>query len=318
VSLGVIFLGTPEPARTSLQAILRAGHDVLAVVCQPDRPAGRGRKLKPPPVKSECQDRSLDVLQPESITDPQFAARLKALQPDVLVTVAYGQILPQAILDVPGLMPINLHFSLLPALRGAAPVNWAIINGLEETGVSVIQMVRALDAGPILKQKATAIKPLETAGQLAARLSAMGADLLVQTLAGLEAGTIEPRAQDESRASLAPVLKPADGHLDLSQPARRVQARGRGVTPWPGASVAFGDQRLKLFGLAFDESPAQDRPGQIVDLGPLGFKIACGQGHLFAAQVQHPGKRPVEAAAAARGAGPRVGDRLGHGPAESR
>jgi len=311
VSLRIIFFGTPEVARVSLAALVEEDLAPVAVVSQPDRPAGRGRRLQPPPVKVEALARGLEVLQPEKIKDEAFLARLAGLRPDALVTVAYGRILPAGLLELPRLKPLNLHFSLLPAYRGAAPVAWALINGETSTGLSVIEMVPRLDAGPILAQEEVAIEPGETAGQLGLRLAERGARLLIETLRDLAAGRLEPRDQDESRASYAPPLKPEDGRLDFGQPARALECRGRGVTPWPGARVGFGDLTLKLSGFASDQAQPEAEPGRVVGLGPLGYKIACGRGHLYAAQVQHPGKKPQAARQAAGGAGPRVGDWLG-------
>ena len=310
MSLRVVFFGTPEMARAALSAVVQTGHNVLAGVCQPDRPAGRGRKLKLPQVKEECGLLGVPVLQPESVKNEDFITDLAALEPDVLCVVAYGRILNQRILDIPRLMPVNLHFSLLPELRGAAPHNWALINGLAETGVSTIKMVRQLDAGPVLAQRRTRIEPAETAGELLSRLTELGAQVLVETLDGLEKGTLTPVEQDEARVTYAPMLEPRDGWLDLSQPARAVFDRARGVVPWPGPSLAYGDKRLKIFDLAWDQEPAQAEPGTVTGLVPGGYRVACGQGSLLVGQVQHPGKKPVQADQAAGGAGPRVGERL--------
>ncbi len=310
MSLRIIFGGTPETARPSLKALFASGHEVAAVITQPDRPAGRGRKLTPPPVKVEASTLGLEVHQFASAKDPKLLKLLEGLRPDVLAVAALGLILPRAVLDACRVMPVNLHFSLLPALRGAAPVNWALIQGFQETGVTTIKMVEGLDEGPILGQRATPIGPHETVGELAARLAQMGAGLLVETLNDLAAGRLEPRPQDQAQASYAPPLRPADGRLDLSQPARMVQARGRGVTPWPGASLGYGPIRLKVYDLDFDQAAPQGEAGVIVDLGPLGFKVACGSGHLFIGRIQHPGRRAIKAAEAVRGAGPRPGERL--------
>jgi methionyl-tRNA formyltransferase len=310
VSLDLVFFGTPELARVSLQAVLEAGHRVRAGICQPDRPAGRGRKISSPPVAQACRIWEVDLLQPGSVREPEFLDRIRALKPDLLVTVAFGRILPPELLDIPRIMPLNLHFSLLPALRGAAPYNWALIRGLARTGVSTIRMVSALDAGPVLMQKPTPIGPRETAGELAARLSVLGAELLVETLDRLEKGSLSPQPQDEAQVSLAPPLKPRDGWLDPSRPAREVYDRARGVVPWPGPSLAYGRKRLKVFDLDLDQDPPLGKPGEVVALEERGLKMACAQGHLFLGRVQHPGKRPVTAAQAAGGAGPRPGDAL--------
>ena len=310
MSLRVVFFGTPEMARAALSAVIEAGHQVLAGVCQPDRPAGRGRRLKPPRVKEACDLLGVPVLQPESIRDCDFFDRLAALEPDVLCVVAYGRILNRKILDIPKIMPVNLHFSLLPELRGAAPHNWALIRGLTETGVTTIKMVERLDAGPVLAQLRTRIDPAETAEELLSRLTGLGARALVETLSDLEKGALNPVAQDEERVTYAPMLEPRDGWLDLSLPAQAVYDRARGVVPWPGPSLAYGDRRLKVFDLAWDGEPVQAEPGTVVDLKSRGYRVACGRGSLVVGRVQHPGKKPVQAEQAVRGSGPRVGERL--------
>lgn len=310
MSLDLVFFGTPELARVSLQAVLEAGHRVRAGVCQPDRPAGRGRRLSSAPVAQACRQWEVDLLQPESVRGEAFAGLIRALRPDLLVTVAYGRILPPELLEAPRIMALNLHFSLLPALRGAAPYNWALIRGLAETGVTTIEMVPQLDAGPILLQRPTPIGSRETAADLAARLSRLGAELLVETLDRLEKGSLTPVPQDESLVSLAPPLRPEDGWLDPSRPAGEAYDRARGVTPWPGPSLAYGGKRLKVFELDFDRDRPAGEPGAVVALGDRGLKVACGQGHLYLGLVQHPGKKPVTAAQAAGGAGPRPGDIL--------
>ena len=310
MSLNLVFFGTPELARVSLQAVLEAGHRVKAGVCQPDRPAGRGRKISSPPVAEACRLWEVELLQPGSVKDGRFVDRIRSLKPDLLVTVAYGRILPPDLLETPGIMPLNLHFSLLPALRGAAPYNWALIRGMTRTGVTTIRMVPALDAGPILMQRATDIGPRETAQELAARLSGLGAGLLVETLDRLEKDLLQPYPQDESLVSLAPPLKPEDGWLDPSLKARELYDRARGVIPWPGPSLALGRRRLKVFDLAFDRDRPLGRPGEVVGLEEQGLKVACGEGHLFLGRIQHPGKKPVLATQAVGGAGPRPGDIL--------
>lgn len=306
----VVYFGTPDESVASLQALLEAGYDLAAVVTQPDRPAGRGRRLTPPPVKKAAQAQGLTVIQPKTCRHGEITGRIKELSPDFIVTVACGFILPADILALARLAPVNLHFSLLPALRGAAPVAWALINSQEETGVTTIEMVPDLDAGPVFLQRQVSIDPQETAGELTERLAGLGAGLLVKTLEGLTEGRIQPQPQDETAATWAPALKAAEGRLDLTQPARRVRDRVRGVTPWPGASVGYAGKRLKVFDCAFNQNEAGAEPGRVVALGPAGFKVACGQGHLYIGRVQHPGKRPVASAEAARGAGPRVGERL--------
>lgn len=310
MGLKIVHFGTPEESRVSLRAILQAGHEVLAVVTQPDRPAGRGRRLTSPPVKLEALARGIPVLQPKTCRHGQVASQLQELAPEVITVVACGFILTEEILALPKIMPVNLHFSLLPKWRGPAPVAWAIIAGEETTGVTTMKITPPLDAGPILLQRPCAIGPEETAGQLKARLAQLGAELLVETLQNLAEGRLSPVPQDEAAVTWAPALKAEDGFLDFNQPARLVQARARGVTPWPGASAGYAGKRLKVFDCRCDQAKPEGPPGQILGLGPEGFKVACQAGHLYIGRVQHPGKRPVLAAQAARGAGPRVGERL--------
>src|SRR6267143_7154636 len=215
----VVFLGSGSFAIPSLEALLAAGHDVAAVVTQPDREKGRGRELSPPPLKPVAAARGLKVLQPRRVREPEAVAALEALAPEVQVVVAYGQILPRRVIDIAPRGTVNVHASLLPRYRGAAPVQWAIVNGEAETGVTTMLIDEGLDTGPMLLARATPIGPEETAADLEPRLARLGAELLIETVAGLAAGTLSPRPQDHARATFAPILKKENGRLDWNRPA---------------------------------------------------------------------------------------------------
>ena len=229
--LRLIFMGTPDFAVPCLQALLEGPDAVTAVVCQPDRPRGRGRKLEPPPVKRLAAANGLPVLQPESVKGPEFLAQLEAFAPDLLIVVAYGRILPAAVLRAAPLGVINVHASLLPRYRGAAPIQWALINGDGETGVSIMQLDAGMDTGPVLLTAREAIRPEDTAGTLAPRLAALGAQTLVQAVAGLKTGQLSPHPQEQALATQAPMLDKALGHLDWTQPAARLHCLIRGCDP---------------------------------------------------------------------------------------
>lgn len=306
----IVFFGTPEMARISLAALADAGADIAAVVSKPDTRAGRGRRMRPPAVKVEALERGLEVVQPESVRNPEFLSWLKGMRPDLLVVIAYGHLLPRNVLDVPRIMPVNLHFSLLPAWRGPAPVNWAVANGDFESGVTTMLMDAGMDTGPVLIQWALPIDRHETAGELSARLSYLGADLLVETVDRISRGEVKPQEQDDTASSYAGPLRPTDGHLDFTRPAREVEAWARGMTPWPGPFASLGERRIKLFDFDFDTEEPGGEPGEVVEVGPRGLKVAAGRGHVLIGKVQHPGKKAIPAKAAAGGSGPRPGDRL--------
>jgi len=292
----LIFLGTPEFAVPTLEAVVGAGHQVIEVVTQPDRPAGRGQRLAAPPVKEAALGLGLPVYQPERIKHPEVVAHLAALQPTVMVLVGYGQIIPQAVIDIPPLGIINVHASLLPRYRGAAPIQWAIARGETRTGVTIIRIDAGLDTGDILLQRETEIGEEETALELAPRLAAMGATLLVETLAGLEGGAIVPVKQDSACATHAPLLKKEDGLIDWTQPARDIHNRVRGLLPWPGCYTGFRGQGLHVWKARMSEG-ASGRPGTICAAkGRLW--VACGDGRsLELLEVQLEGRKRLTAAA---------------------
>jgi methionyl-tRNA formyltransferase len=293
-ALRIVFFGSPEFAVPSLAAVARA-HEVVGVVTQPDRPAGRGAKLPPPAVKVLASELGLSVLQPLKLRDGMLAAELAARRPDVFVVVAYGRILPPDLLVVPRLGPWNVHASILPNYRGAAPIQWAVMRGETETGVSIMRMEAGLDAGPVAALLREPIRADDTAGSLAARLAPIGARLLIVTLPRIADGTVEPRQQDHTAATLAPPLTKPDGQLDFREPAAVVSARARGVAPWPGATVRLLGETAKVFLPTLLEG--QGQPGEVLGLRPQGLAIACGTGVIAFSEIQLPGRKRMPAEA---------------------
>jgi methionyl-tRNA formyltransferase len=295
--MDLIFLGTPSFAVPTLEAVVAAGHRVLAVYTQPDRPKGRGGQLATSPVKETALRLSLPVYQPERVRRPEIVEQLRAMHAEVMVIVGYGQIIPQSIIDIPPVGIINVHASLLPKYRGAAPIQWAIANGESRTGVTTMRIDAGLDTGDMLLKWETGIGPAENAVELSRRLARAGADLLVETLAGLTAGTIVPQKQDHSQASLAPILKKEDGSIDWKWPARKIFNRTRGFLPWPGAYSFFRGQMFHVWKARVEEDPATGVPGQLLPQRKR-LLVACGEGTaLEPLEVQVEGRKrmPVEA-----------------------
>jgi methionyl-tRNA formyltransferase len=290
----IAFLGTPAFAVPSLDALERAGHAVLAVVAQPDRPAGRDREIREPATKAWARARRVPVLQPEKVRDGRLAAELSRLAPELLVVVAYGRILGPDLLRLAPHGAVNVHASLLPRHRGAAPVQWAIAAGDRETGVTVMQMDEGLDTGDVLLQRAAPVLPEDDADSLARRLSALGGEALVEALSLLEAGRVVPVPQDGARATLAPVLEKEHGRLDFALPAARLADRIRGFRPWPGAFTLLGGRVLKVHRAEAREgaglAPGEARPDE------AGLVVGCGEGALRLLEVQLEGKRRMLAA----------------------
>jgi methionyl-tRNA formyltransferase len=297
----VVFFGSPEFAVPTLQKVA-AAHEVLLVVCQPDRPAGRGRAVAPPSVKTAALALGLPVEQPLKLKDPELAPRLAALRPDVFVVIAYGRILPPALLAVPRLGPYNVHASLLPHYRGAAPIQWAIIRGERVAGVAIMQMEEGLDTGPVVAVREEPVSDTDTGGSLAARLSQIGADLMLETLPHIEAGTITVTPQDHALATLAPILTKEDGLLDFHKPARLVSSHARGVDPWPGATAIIDGEVVKLFSpVVVEANTSKGKPGEVLGVGPHGLQVACGEGVVAFAELQFPGRKRLPAAAVLAG-----------------
>jgi methionyl-tRNA formyltransferase len=308
--LRIAFFGSPEFAVPSLAALAEK-HEIAAVVTQPDRPAGRGGKLQMPPVKALAQEKGLEVLQPSKLRDGELAKQLAGLAPDVVVVVAYGRILPPDLLAVARLGAWNVHASLLPKLRGAAPIQWAIIRGEASTGVSIMRMEEGLDTGPVAAQAREPIVPSDTAGRLSVRLARLGARLLAETLPEIAHGSVSLREQDASAATLAPPLSKSDGRLDFRQPAAAVSARARGVDPWPGASATLQGEVAKLFGPTVVGGTGT--PGEFLGLLAQGLAVACGDGAVAFAEVQLPGRKRMSGKALLAGHPIRPGTVLGGG-----
>lgn len=311
----VLFWGTPDFAVPSLRALLGEGHEVVAVVTQPDRPAGRGRALRPSPVKIAAQDEGIPVLQPERARGDDFLATLRALQPEISVVVAYGQILRREVLDVPSAGSINVHASLLPELRGAAPINWAIKLGHQRTGITIMRMVEKMDAGPILHQVAEPIAEEETASDLWSRLSELGAEALIEALALLENGATDERPQDESRATYAPRLDRESTHVDWSESADAVGRHIRAMDAIPGAWTQYGDTELKVFRPLVQSADAHGvAAGCVLDVDATdaaqGMLVACGADAIWIREVKPAGRRRMMTSDWVRGRGIAVGDRL--------
>ena len=301
----LVYLGTPEFAVATLEAILAAGHEVVCVVTQPDRPSGRGRQLAASPVKQAALRHALPVYQPERIRRPEVVARLAELKPDAMVVVGYGQIIPQTVIDIPPHGILNVHASLLPNYRGAAPVQWAIVNGETVTGVTIMRIDAGLDTGDMLLKSQTAIGPDETAVELGQRLADMGARLLVQTLANI--GAIVPQKQDPAQATYAPILKKEDGQIDWRQPACAIHNRVRGLQPWPGAYTRFRGQQLHVWRSRVVQGAPGD-PGCVAGNPPI---VACGDGALELAEVQLEGRKRISGQAFANGQRIASGEALG-------
>lgn len=297
-------MGTPDFAVPSLRAASGL-HDVVLVVTQPDRPAGRGKKLTAPPVKACALELGLDVYQPEKIRADEAWVRLESLQPDVIVVVGYGQFIPKRILELPPHGCVNVHSSLLPKYRGAAPANWAVARGETTTGVSTMRLVPKMDAGDVLLQREIEIKSDETAAELNARLAPIGAELLLETLTGLHAGTIEPRTQDESAVTFAPLMKREDGAIDWMLSAREIWNRMRGFDPWPGAYTSRNGKRLHVRKAAVVDQPLA--PGRIHVSGDR-LWIGTGEGSLEALEVQPEGKNRMSTSDFVRGYRPENGE----------
>jgi methionyl-tRNA formyltransferase len=306
----VVFMGSGRFAVPSLVALLDAGHDVAAVLTQPDREQGRGRKLLPPPLKPAALERGLTVLQPERLRHPALLSRLRETAAELHVVVAYGRILPPEMLAIPALGNVNVHGSLLPRYRGAAPIAWAIVNGEAETGVTTMLLDAGMDTGPTLLHRATAIGPEETAGELEPRLAAIGGSLLVETLQALHEGRVVPQPQDPRLASYAPLLTKEHGRIDWGLAAPAVERRIRGFQPWPGAFTHSDGRLLKLL-KARVEAGRAGGPGTLLAVDGNGILVACGESSaLRLTELQPESRRGMSAAAFAAGARLRAGDRF--------
>ena len=298
----ILFMGTPEFAVPSLNALLGAGHTVCGVFTQPDKPKHRGMKLLPSPVKVCALSHEIPVFQPAKMRDGEALGYLRELDPELIVVAAYGKILPSEILDYPVKGCINVHSSLLPKYRGAAPINWAILNGEAVTGVTIMHMVPALDAGDIIAQASTPIGADETAPTLTARLAELGAELLVSTVEAIGAGTAARTPQDEADSTYAPMLSRELSPMDWSKPARTLHDQVRGLLPWPAAVAEFGGIRCKVFSTDIPLQTTDAAPGTILEAGKRGIDIACGGGTvLHIDELQADGGKRMKAADYLRG-----------------
>lgn len=304
-----VFFGSPDFAVPTLNALIDSPYRPVAVVTQPDRGAGRGRKLRRPPVAERAAEAGIAVLQPSRLRDPEAVTEIAALAPDLQIVAAYGQLLPPAVLDAPRYGTLNVHASLLPRWRGAAPVSAAIAAGDAETGATIMLVDETEDTGPILAQRATAIGARETAGELSDRLAALGAELLIETIPRWLAGEIEPQAQDAALATRARRVRKDEGRIDWTLPAAQIARNIRAYTPWPGAFTELEGQRVRL--AAASTETGGGAPGKVVEVGGDAIRVATGDGVLAVERLQRAGKREMSAAEFAHGAGNLVGKRFG-------
>lgn len=317
MALRIVFMGSPAFAVPCLQAVA-ARHHVALVVTQPDKPAGRGGQLTAPPVKVAAQALGLPVIAPRSVRTAEAQAELAAPAADLAVVVAYGKILPRAVLELFPRGCVNVHGSILPRYRGAAPVQRAVLAGEAETGVTIMMLDEGMDTGPTLLERRTAIGPEETSGQLLERLAPLGAEALVEALAQIEAGLAHPQPQDHARATHAAMLSKEEGATDFARPARLVAAHVRGVDPWPGAHAALvapgGDLAaaplVKLFGARADAAPVSAAPGEVLAVTGDGAQVACAAGSVWVRELQVPGRKRMTAAQFAAGRGIAAGYRF--------
>jgi len=306
--LRVVFMGSPEFAVPCLDALI-ATEEVVAVVTQPDKPVGRGLAVQPPPVKVRAEAAGVPVMQPTSVRKPPFADELRALAPDLCVVVAYGKILPPDVLATPRYGCLNVHASLLPKYRGAAPIQWAIIRGERETGVTLMQMDAGMDTGDMLGKRTLAIDEWVTAGQLHTRLAPLGAELLLEGLAKLKAGTLERQKQNDAEATMAPMLTKETGRVDFAAGARAVRDLVRGCDPWPTAYTLLGGEPLKLFRAKIVSG--RGTPGVVLGADRDGLIVGCGDDAVAFAELQLPGKKRMSATALLAGRPMPAGTKLG-------
>lgn len=310
-SIRTVFMGTPEFALPTLEGLLAAGVDLVGVYTQPDRPSGRGKQLSAPPVKQLALAHGLPVFQPHKLRLPEVVEELRALAPDLIVVVAFGQILPKSVLAIPRHGCINVHASLLPKYRGAAPINQAIIDGETETGVTTMYMDVGLDTGDMLVKRTTPIGPFETAGELHDRLSVLGREAMTETLERLCAGTLTREPQVDALSCYAPMLKKEQGLIDWTRPAPELHNRVRGLDPWPGAYTILAGEPLKIGRTRPLDEPHNAAPGTVLAADRDGVNLACGQGVLRIGELQLPGRKRLAAADFLRGCPLPAGTLLG-------
>jgi methionyl-tRNA formyltransferase len=306
----LVFLGTPQFAVASLDRLVAAGHDVMLVITQPDRPKGRKQELAASPVKEAALRHAIEIYQPERVRRPEVIERLRALAPEAMVVVGYGQIIPQVIIDLAPLGIVNVHASLLPELRGAAPIQWSIARGYPVTGVTTMRINAGLDTGDMLLKWETAVGPEETAPELSQRLAEAGAELLIRTLDGLAAATIQPIPQDDSAATFAPILKKEDGAIDWTHSAQSIHNLIRGLQPWPGAFTSFRGQSLHLWRARTTDRRCDSAPGTLLT-GTGVFAVGGDGAALELLEVQLEGRKRMPAGVFANGHRLTQNERLG-------
>jgi methionyl-tRNA formyltransferase len=311
MSIRILFMGTPDFAVPILKTLVEEQYHVVGVVTQPDRPKGRRRRLSSPPVKEAAVEFGLPVLQPDRLRDPDAVQQILNLQPDLVVTAAYGQLLPEAILQQPKYGCINVHASLLPKYRGGAPIHWAIINGEEKTGISIMYMVKEMDAGDILSQQAIPITQQDHVGSLHDRLSQLGATMIKDLLPSLIKGEVTPVPQDHSQATYAYNIRPEDEWIDWSRTAEQIDCHIRGLHPWPVASTTWNQKRVKIWWAKPLSERSTERPGTILKMEKDGITVATGDGVIQITELQLEGKKRMSVADFLGGAKMKVGERFG-------
>jgi len=307
----IVFMGTPQIAAATLERLLDGPDPVIGVVTQPDRPSGRGQKNTPSPVRKVAEACGIPVVAAEKIRTPEFLETLRGWRPEIIVVVAYGRILPKTILELAPRGCVNVHYSLLPKYRGAAPAAWTIINGESEGGVTTMQLVEKMDAGKIYLQEAVPLAADETTGSLQAKLTPLGVRLLLETLQRLKDGTLVAREQDENQATLAPILKKEDGLIDWTQPAVVIERRVRGLDPWPGSYTYLNGKLLKVHRAEIVLDGTTRNPGEVVRADSGGFWVATGSGVVDLEEVQLENKKQLPGVEFIRGVRIKAGDRLG-------
>jgi methionyl-tRNA formyltransferase len=306
----IVFMGTPTIAAATLEQLLQGPDRIVGVVTQPDRPKGRGQKTAPSPARKVAESHGVPVVAPEKIRAPEFLETLRNWHPEIIVVVAYGRILPKAILELAPRGCLNVHYSLLPKYRGAAPAAWTIINGEAKAGVTTMRLVEKMDAGPVYLQESIAVASDETTGTLQAKLTPTGSRLLLETLRQLKEGALQPREQDESAVTFAPMLKKEDGLIDWNQSALAIERRVRGLDPWPGAYTHIGNKLLKVHRAKVLPADGKGNPGEVVRADVGGFWVATGAGIIGLEEVQLENKRRLPGAEFIKGARIRTGDRF--------
>lgn len=310
----IIFMGTPDFSTGVLESIIRAGHEVTAVVTQPDKPRGRGHEMQFPPVKETALKYGLKVLQPKKIRDPEVIAELEKIPADICVVVAFGQIIPKAILEMKKYGCINVHASLLPAYRGAAPIQWAVVDGLKETGITIMQMDEGLDTGDMLTKTVVPLDEKETGGSLFEKMSAAGAKLCAETLELIEKGEVKPEKQGETTTAYAQIITKNMGKIDFSKPAEEIERLIRGFNPWPSAYTKLGGKTLKIWAADVSEKEYEGAAGEIIRLsGGSEIGVKTGKGTLVIRELQLEGKKRMDTAAFLRGYDLKSGVVLGEG-----